>query len=135
MDVPINFGSAEKVIIPIIFYSYSTCSTIRAFRSTANCPNYSVKHLDWYRTTLLKLPEGEYPPILSSKPPTITCCHSLYRVNLIGEHIDYCGYPVLPMAVQQNIRLAVKETQDGVLHLKNVNPKYESFKCAINSFE
>lgn len=56
-------------------------------------------------------------------------------VNLIGEHIDYCGYPVLPMAIQQNIKLAVKVTQDGVLHLKNANTKYESFKCAINSFE
>ena len=39
------------------------------------------------------------------------------------------------MAIQQNIKLAIKVTQDGVLHLKNANPKYESFKCAINSFE
>lgn len=58
-----------------------------------------------------------------------------FRVNLIGEHIDYCGYPVLPMAIQQNIKLAIKVTQDGVLHLKNTNVKYEPFKCAVNSFE
>lgn len=37
------------------------------------------------------------------------------------------------MAIQQNIKLAIKVTQDGILHLLNVNKKYQPFKCAINT--
>ncbi|XP_065081953.1 N-acetylgalactosamine kinase [Ochlerotatus camptorhynchus] len=56
------------------------------------------------------------------------------RVNIIGEHVDYCGYPVLPMAIEQTIILAVAPSEDNLVHLKNVDPKYKSFKCNINTF-
>lgn len=60
----------------------------------------------------------------------------LSRVNIIGEHVDYCGYPVLPMATRQCILLAVAPATDDYLYLKNVNSeKYENFKCEINAFE
>jgi N-acetylgalactosamine kinase len=50
------------------------------------------------------------------------------RVNLIGEHIDYSGYGVLPMAVEQSVFCAVKINPDNhQLILHNVDPKYEKY--------
>ncbi|XP_040991123.1 galactokinase [Juglans microcarpa x Juglans regia] len=50
------------------------------------------------------------------------------RVNLIGEHIDYEGYSVLPMAIRQDTIVAIRKHDEGdaekVLKIANVNDKY-----------
>jgi len=38
------------------------------------------------------------------------------RVNLIGEHIDYHGLPVLPMALRQRIRVQFETRSDRAIH-------------------
>eukprot|EP00066_Takifugu_rubripes_P004408 XP_003967762.1 PREDICTED: N-acetylgalactosamine kinase [Takifugu rubripes] len=54
------------------------------------------------------------------------------RVNLIGEHIDYCGYSVLPMAIEQNILAAVSVNRSGTITLANINPQYRDFTLSCS---
>ncbi|CAK9829294.1 N-acetylgalactosamine kinase [Anthophora retusa] len=55
------------------------------------------------------------------------------RVNLIGEHIDYCGYSVCPMAIEQDVLVAVAPSKGNDIRLTNVDPKYIDFQCNIEN--
>ena len=41
------------------------------------------------------------------------------RVNLIGDHIDYCGLPVLPAALQRHLRIWVRARRDALVRIEN----------------
>ncbi|XP_076671567.1 N-acetylgalactosamine kinase isoform X1 [Andrena cerasifolii] len=55
------------------------------------------------------------------------------RVNLIGEHIDYCGYAVCPMAIEQDILVAVALSTSNDIRLTNLDPKYKDFRCSFEN--
>lgn len=46
------------------------------------------------------------------------------RVNLIGEHVDYCGLPVLPAALGRGIALAFARRSDERIRCLSTTPGY-----------
>ncbi|KAH9765395.1 Galactokinase [Citrus sinensis] len=62
-----------------------------------------------------------------AQPPDVYA-RSPGRVNLIGEHIDYEGYSVLPMAIRQDAIVAIRKHDskeaEKVLKIANVSDKY-----------
>ncbi|KAJ1719132.1 galactokinase, partial [Coemansia biformis] len=60
------------------------------------------------------------------------------RVNLIGEHIDYCGFPVFPMAIAPDTLVAVRTNGTNRIRVANVDSaKYPAreFSCPGDIFE
>lgn len=93
-----------------------------------NISEVPATEVDRYRNVTSKHKEkyGTFPDFLARAPG---------RVNIIGEHIDYSGYSVLPMAIQQDIVMTVNANSSGTLNLTNTSPKYEDFSTSIKSFE
>lgn len=44
----------------------------------------------------------------------------IHALVFLGEHIDYCGYSVLPMAIEQDVVIAVATTESQDILLSNV---------------
>ncbi|MFC1574836.1 galactokinase [Gemmatimonadota bacterium] len=60
--------------------------------------------------------DGRAPTHLSRAPG---------RVNLIGEHTDYNGLPVFPMALQHEVRVLFRPRRDGAVRIRNQNPEFQ----------
>jgi N-acetylgalactosamine kinase len=48
-------------------------------------------------------------------------CRAPGRVNIIGEHIDYCGYSVLPAAIEQDFVMAYVLNDKDEIEVNNID--------------
>lgn len=46
------------------------------------------------------------------------------RVNLIGEHVDYVGLPVLPVALSRHVVLLLRPRDDDTVRIVNAEPDF-----------
>lgn len=46
------------------------------------------------------------------------------RVNLMGDHIDYCHFSVLPMAIEVDVIAAVSKSDDNSVTIANTDEKF-----------
>ena len=54
------------------------------------------------------------------------------RVNLIGEHTDYNGYPVLPMAINRGIRIVFSPRTDDIVTIRNNDTQFNDHRFTLS---
>jgi len=54
------------------------------------------------------------------------------RVNLVGEHTDYNGLPVLPMAIDRSMLIAVAPRTDRTIRLFNTAPRFAARRYELS---
>lgn len=83
---------------------------------TTTCP-FTSEHQTNINTTFRQR-YGQFPDFYVSAPG---------RVNLIGEHIDYAGYGVLPMALSKTVWMAVARAPSSVHKIRVEHMNAEQF--------
>ena len=54
------------------------------------------------------------------------------RVNLIGEHTDYNGLPVLPIAIDRDIRIDFRVAGESMVRLDNASTRFAPFDFRLD---
>jgi N-acetylgalactosamine kinase len=92
-------------------------------------PVYEVRELPEVKSRLAALVRSFQKE--SSGARNVSIARAPGRVNLLGEHTDYSGLPVLPMAVPREILCCSSRRPDKKVHVRNVDDKYAPFEFAV----
>ncbi|CAG0897593.1 unnamed protein product, partial [Darwinula stevensoni] len=77
----------------------------------------------------LLISQAKFEEVYGTKPDFFVQAPG--RVNLIGEHIDYCGYAVFPMAIEQDVILAVGVCEEPTIQMHNIDELYAPGSSSI----
>lgn len=61
--------------------------------------------------------------LIEALPDATVVVRAPGRVNLIGEHTDYNGFPVLPMAIDRGIWIATAPRRGAALVVRSITPQ------------
>ena len=68
--------------------------------------------------------------------PPAFFCRAPGRVNIIGEHIDYCGYAVLPAAIEQDFVMAYIPSDKSEIEISNIDKdQYPTERLSTDPFQ
>ena len=99
-----------------------------SYSSLEELAGSSAKNLQRYKNLAEGFKEryGSYPKYL---------CRAPGRVNIIGEHVDYSGFAVLPMAIEQDVAIASSPNRDGIIRFANLQSEaYSEYSCPTLDF-
>ncbi|BEI81718.1 hypothetical protein CcaverHIS002_0208780 [Cutaneotrichosporon cavernicola] len=54
------------------------------------------------------------------------------RVNILGEHVDYSLFPVLPAAIEQDILIALRVRNDNTVRVANSLPSFKPAEFSLS---
>jgi N-acetylgalactosamine kinase len=69
----------------------------------------------------------------SSRVPKLFAVRAPGRVNLIGEHTDYSGLPVMPIAIDRSTIIVAAPRDDATVELRNVDPTFPAREFRIEA--
>ncbi len=72
----------------------------------------------------------EFENRFGTKPWAVTLAPG--RVNLIGEHTDYNGLPVLPAALDRNIIIVFRPNDDGQVRITSPDERYDDTEFEVS---
>ncbi len=76
--------------------------------------------------SLVRVFKGEFP-----RGKDVSIVRAPGRVNLIGEHTDYSGLPVLPMAIPRELTCCSSKKRDKKVRVRNADDEYPPFEFAV----
>ncbi len=71
----------------------------------------------------------QFEQAFGRRPELVACAPG--RVNLIGEHTDYNGLPVLPVAIDRHVLVAAARRDDTAVRLANADARFAPRGCEL----